>query len=770
MCGITAAITLNRSSSNGVNGTNGHGTNGHGTNGNGTNGHGNGTNGNGTNGHGTNSNGTNGNGTNGHGTNGNGTNGRNGYTNGSNGTNGYNGVNGHGKKHAILRQQLHKSLATIAHRGPDASGIWISDDGSIALGHRRLAINDLSADGEQPLHSDDDKIHAVVNGEIYDHDAIRERCIREHGYKFKGHCDSEVLVALYKIHGAPGFFEHLRGEFSFVIYDENDGRVIVARDRFGIKPMFWTYQGEGADKRILLTSEMKGFSALGWEAEWNVHGLLSGTAMQVDNTVFKNVWKLNPGTWMEITRDGEIKHQKYWDPQYKDKRELETRTLDEMIEGVRERLINAVRLRLRADVPVGIYLSGGIDSSVVAGIVTKLVREEGIKLGNQDATKRIACFTIQFPETSGFNESDIAERSAEWLGVQILKKDMNESELANNFADAVYHAEHHNFDLNSVGKFCLSTLPRQHGVPVVLTGEGADEHFAGYPFVLPSFLMEADYSWPESPLVQNDIGRMIMYKEMTDDIKEMFDRIGMFETETSSNPANTLRLEPEWNAFVPWVRDTYKAPGFGDPALSPEVLQNMLMKWHPLHSTLYAYTKGPLANMILTCLGDRTEMAHSIEARPPFLDHHLVEYVNNLPPSLKVAYSETPAEATGTGASLWWKDLSAARQKLSEKWILKEAGKPFITQELYERRKHPYSAPLKWPRGGPMHKMMTDLINKENIEQLGFMEWDSVSQWLDEGFGDDAKPRAFRKLICTASWVVLSQRFGVKKATKEQSL
>ncbi|GKT50002.1 amidase chyE [Colletotrichum spaethianum] len=685
-----------------------------------------------------------------------------------------NGASGNSdlKGRKTLHQQLQKSLESIAHRGPDASGVWVSDDGTIGLGHARLAINDLSPDGVQPLHSDDGMIHAVVNGEIYDHDAIRERLIQEYGYEFKGHCDSEVLVALYKIYGAPGFFEHLRGEFSFVIYDENDGRVIVARDRFGIKPMFGTLHGEGASKRMLLTSEIKGFKALGWEPEWNVHGLLTGSSMQTHNTVFKDVWKLNPGTWMEISPDGEVDHHQYWDPDFKDKREVETRTVDDMIVEVRKRLIEAVKLRLRADVPVGIYLSGGIDSSLIAGIVTKLVREEGIKLGNQDATKRIHCFTIQFPEASGFNEADIAERSAEWLGVQILKKDMDEAALADNFADAVYHTEHHNFDLNSVGKFCLSTLPREHGVPVVITGEGADEHFAGYPFVLPAFLMEADAAWPQSTMT--DEVRGDMFKEMSQDLKEMFDRIGMFEDESSSGgPNNSMRLEPEWNAFSPWVRETYKAPGFGETVIPPEVLGKMMTKWHPLHTSLYLYTKGTLANMILTCLGDRTEMAHSIEARPPFLDHHLVEYVNNLPPSVKVGYLDAAGETTGsgttgTGESLWWKDLSPARQKLSEKWILKEAGKPFITQELYERRKHPYSAPLKWPRGGPIHKMMENLISKDNIESLGFIEWDSAKKWLEEGFGDDASPRAFRKLICTASWVVLGQRFGVKTATKEQ--
>ncbi|KAK1976469.1 asparagine synthase [Colletotrichum cereale] len=682
------------------------------------------------------------------------------------------------QKHNDLRMKLAESLSKIAHRGPDAEGIWISEDGSVGLGHRRLAINDLTPDGVQPMHSDDGEIHAVVNGEIYDHDAIRERCIRDHGYEFKGHSDSEVLLALYKIYGAPEFYKHLRGEFSFVIFDENDGRVIVARDRFGIKPMFWTIIGnkEGEERSMLLTSEVKAFLPLGWKPEWNVEGLISGASLQAENTVFRNVWKVNPGTWMEISQDGEIKHHQYWDPQYKDKREVETRTAEEMIQEVRRRMVEAVRLRLRADVPVGIYLSGGIDSSVVAGIVTKLVREEGVMLGNQDATKRISCFSIQFPEGSGFNEADIAERTANWLGVQILKQDMNEEALAKNFEDCVYHLEHHHFDLNFVGKFCLSALPRQHGVPVVLTGEGADETFAGYPFLLEDFLLEPDYAWPTSLLAKNDSMRLGMRKEMVDDVKKMFDTVGMFDHPWEDTPAssphieiahNALKCQPNWNLYAPWVRETYGKPDMREviaQTMSPEVLENMKEKWHPLHSSLYIYTRGTLANFVLTSLGDRVEMAHSTEARTPFLDHHLVEYVNHLPPSLKVAFNQAEDQADGTGSSMWWKDTSSARQALIEKWILREAGKPFITQELYERRKHPYTAPLKWPRGGPLHQLFTNLVTESSVNDLGFVDWNDVKVWLERAFGNNADLKAFRNVVVIGCWVVLSQRFGVEKA------
>ncbi|TLD11703.1 hypothetical protein PspLS_11784 [Pyricularia sp. CBS 133598] len=680
-------------------------------------------------------------------------------------------------KHHELRSQLEESLDTIAHRGPDASGVWISGDGAIALGHRRLAINDLSPDGVQPLHSDDGKIHAVVNGEVYDHEAIRDRCMKEHGYRFRGHCDSEVLIALYKIHGAPGFLEHLRGEFAFVIYDERDGRVIAARDRFGIKPMFWTIQGQGASKRFLFSSEMKGFLAFGWQPEWNVYGLITSSALQADNTVFKDVWNVNPSAWMEVSKDGQIQHHQYWDADYKDKHEVENRPVEEIIVEVRKHLVEATRLRLRADVPVGIYLSGGIDSSTVAGIVTHLVREEGVRFGNQDATKRIKCFTIQFGESSGFNEADIAERSAEWLGLEIIKKDMNESELAKHFADAIYHSEHHHFDLNTVGKFCLSTQPREHGVPVVLTGEGADEHFAGYPFLLQDFLLERDPAWPASKLNKADDVRLGMHRELIDDVEKTMDHIGMFDHGWKGKPEQGalvgyggLKLQPSADLFAPWVRERWGHIDIRDSvatSIPADVRAKMDSSWHPLHTSLWLYTKLALPNMILTCLGDRAEMAHSIESRPPFLDHKLVEYVNALPPSLKIAYSHAEGEAVGTGSSMWWQDLSAARQSLSEKWILKEAAKPFITQELYERRKHPYTAPVKWPRGGPLNLLMENLITEETVERLGFIDWEDARNWLKTAFGDDADSRSFRRLVIIGSWVVLSQRFKVKKASEE---
>ncbi|KAI3536376.1 asparagine synthase [Colletotrichum filicis] len=212
-----------------------------------------------------------------------------------------------------------------------------------------------------------------------------------------------------------------------------------------------------------------------------------------------------------------------------------------MVQGLRDELTESIRLRLRADVPIGIYLSGGIDSSLVAGIVTHLVRDEGIKIGSKDATSRISCFTIQFPKESGFDESE-------------------------NFADCTYHCEHHHFDLNCVGKFALSTLPNANGVKVVLTGEGADEHFAGYAFFPPDLLREPDLSMPDSPLVADSQLRENMQRSTERDVKMLIPRAGVFEHGWEATAAlqkvnNTilppciLAWHPTLDLFAPWVRE-----------------------------------------------------------------------------------------------------------------------------------------------------------------------------------------------------------------------
>jgi asparagine synthase (glutamine-hydrolysing) len=671
-----------------------------------------------------------------------------------------------------LASQLQASIDSINHRGPDESGVWISVDERVGLGHCRLSINDLSPSGRQPLHSDCGELHAIVNGEIYDHDRLRNECTTQHGYSFSSESDSELVLALYKIHGAPGLFEHLRGEFAFVLYDGREGRrrVVAGRDRFGIKPLVWTV----VNGRLLLAAEAKAFLPLGWQPEWDVRAVVDSGWMMDDRTLFKGVHKLLPGHWMEVTDENGIQTHRYWDAEYEDKSKVEPRSIDEMVIGVRERLVEAIRLRLRADVPIGVYLSGGIDSSAVAGIVTQLAREEHVKLGSQ-AINRVACFSVRFPEESGYDESSIAERTAKWLGVEVVKKDVTEESLARDFADTAFHCEHHHFDLNSVAKFALSTLPRDNGVKVVLTGEGADEHFAGYPYFPAEFLREPDLALPDSPLAVDHELRSSMQRTADEEMRAIWGSIGAntytAKREGGSFVDSLLAWHPTQRLFMPWVRSQnvgLDCRAVVQASHPPDVRAKMATRWHPLHTAQYMWNKNSLANVLLSCLGDRTEMAHSVEARTPFLDHHLAEYVNSLPPSVKLAYTPPVHDDTngvdGLDHGPVWKASGKALQSLTAKWILREAVRPYITDELYRRKKHPFLAPTKWPHNGPLHRMFRELLTREAVENLGFVDYDVVANALRRGFGDEAESTAFRTLAYVGAWVTLSKRFGVKKA------
>ncbi|KAH8895977.1 asparagine synthase [Thozetella sp. PMI_491] len=674
-----------------------------------------------------------------------------------------------------LTTQLEKSLDFIAHRGPDARGVWVSEDCHVGLAHCRLSINDLSSQGDQPIHSDDGQIHAVVNGEIYDHIRLREHLSRDHGYNFCGHSDSELVVALYKVHGAPKFLEHIRGEFAFVLYDEPAGKILVVRDRFGIKPLFWTTTDQTIE-RLLIAAEAKALLAFDWKPRWDLGCLADGGWIHDDRTLFRGLKKVPPGCFLEVLNDGKVYQHRYWDLDYRNK----CRTIDEMVVGVREHLMEAVKLRLQADVPVGIYLSGGIDSSLIAGIATTLVREQGVKMGDQEAAKRISCFCVEYSQP-GFNESAIAERTAEWLGIQLDKVHIDEEQLANNFADAAYHCEHHNADLNSVSKFALSELARDKNYKVVLTGEGADEHFAGYRFFAPDLLRESDLALPDAPLTRDPPKREEMLKMVEEQLSSIYPRSGAFQhslgesaTTRSVNGSSILTWmlgqQPTQHVFAPWVREqpAYTELDCRDTALnslSVDAREKILNKWHPLHSAEYITTKTMLANVMLSCLGDRTEMAHSIEARPPFLDHHLSEFACGLPPSVNMAFLTAGEKLSSQDSNPWKTGRAVGNDTLTEKWILREAGRPFVTQEVYERPKLPFFAPIAWPRDGALHRMFRTMLTEEAVERLGFVDFAVVKNSLENAFGDQAKPLSFRVLLVVGAWVTIGQRFDIPRAT-----
>ncbi|KAH5079905.1 hypothetical protein HBH95_084500 [Parastagonospora nodorum] len=650
------------------------------------------------------------------------------------------------KDRSTLSKTINDSLDTIKHRGPDSNGDWISENGRVALGHNRLAIVDLNPEAEQPFHDPEGDVHAVVNGELYGYNEVREQ-LSAKGYKFRSKCDSEIAIFLYKEYGV-SFLSHLRGEFSLCLYDSKAQIFFAACDRYAIKPLYYTVH-EG---NLLIASEIKAFLPFGWQAEWDVQSIKDVGWLCDRRTLFKDVKSINPGHYLILTSFSTVSQHKYWDLDFKDKREVETRTEDEMIQGVRDRLFEAIRDRLRADVPIGVFLSGGIDSSAIAGMVTHLMKTEGTSLGTAPASEAINCFSVKFIGEE-HDEEPIARRTAKWLGVKMHHVEMTEERFAANIEDAVWHNETAVKDLGTVGKFMLSRLTRDAGIKVVLTGEGSDEHFGGYRELVKDFVREPDPSWPSSTLSEADRLRAI-----TD-----------LETATSSHPnepntAAAVRRQVNNTSFLgftqyfaldepllsPWTSTEF---GTSDKrltavhALDGLTRDRINLKWHPLHTSLYIWTKCALAKGLLTVLGDRCEMAHSVEGRQPFLDHRLTEYAMSLPPSMKIRFDPI------TGS-------------FSEKWILKEAVKPYITQELYERKKHPFSAPVRYKEGGAVYELFERLITKENVEELGWLEWGRCEGLVERAIMEGDRS-AFGQMILVGQFVILGKRFGVKKAVPD---
>lgn len=306
----------------------------------------------------------------------------------------------------------------------------------------------------------------------------------------------------------------------------------------------------------------------------------------------------------------------------------------------------------------------------------------------------------------------------------------------------------------------LSKAPREQGVKVVLTGEGADEHFAGYPLLFPDYLAESDHSWPFYNLLEDEREKLWTAGKPASsgffNVKNTTTRGGRSQSTVAGrqlNNVSTLQVigGNMSGIFSSWVSE------FGERDQQETISNNvdgrvrdkMMEEWHPLHTALYIWSRGQLANILLTVLGDRMEMAHSLEARPPFLDHHLTEYVNKLPPSVKIRWD-------------------SSQNCLTEKWILREAAKPFVTEEIYKRKKHPYTAPPVYPVGGPLHKLFSRLLTRDNVERLGFIDWKAAEEILLAAF-EQQDTASFRAAILLCQWVVLSQRFGIKTAASSLS-
>src|SRR5262245_9786690 len=368
------------------------------------------------------------------------------------------------RRDPISDRTLQRATHSLLHRGPDGRGHWISQDRRAALGHSRLSIIDLSG-GEQPIASEDGETRIVVNGEFYGYEPI-QRELEEAGHRLRTRSDSEIALHLYEDLGVE-CLHRLRGEFAFVVWDQKNRTVFAARDRFGIKPLFWAeHQGT-----LYFASEVKALFAAGvparWDAESVHHSLAFGGAHS--RTLYDGVFQVPPGHYL-IASDRHVEVNQYWDFDYPRADQAAPQRSDaDWADEFRSALEEAVRIRLRADVPVGCYLSGGLDSCSVLGLAARHHPEP------------IRAFTLTF-DRAEYDEGEIAREMAARAGAEFCPIPIRQDDLADHFGDAIGQAETLCFNAHGVAKYLLSHAVRDAGYKVVLTGEGSDEILGGYAF------------------------------------------------------------------------------------------------------------------------------------------------------------------------------------------------------------------------------------------------------------------------------------------------
>ena len=362
----------------------------------------------------------------------------------------------------VSRDRLQRATQALHHRGPDGQRIWISPDGTVGLGHARLSIIDLTT-GDQPIASEDGREHIVVNGEFYGFEAI-QRELEQKGHRLRTRSDSEIALHLYQDLGTHAL-HRLRGEFAFVLWDQTHRTLFAGRDRFGIKPLFYAVH----DGTLFLASEVKALFAAGVPARWDIESVhnsidLGGSPIR---TLFEGVFQVPPGHYLLAT-ERHLQLARYWDFDYPVAASRGTpRSDEEYAEEFREKLDEAVRIRLRADVPVGCYLSGGLDSCAVLGLAAPHHPEP------------IRAFTLTF-DRGDYDEGPIAKEMAARVGAEFYPIPIRQDDLADNFADATAQSEMLCLNAHGVAKYMLSRAVRDAGYKVVVTGEGSDEILGGY--------------------------------------------------------------------------------------------------------------------------------------------------------------------------------------------------------------------------------------------------------------------------------------------------
>jgi asparagine synthase (glutamine-hydrolysing) len=571
---------------------------------------------------------------------------------------------------------LKRMRDVITHRGPDDEGIFI--DGAVGLGHRRLSIVDVRA-GHQPMTNEDGTLHITYNGEIYNHADFRD-ALEAKGHIYQTHCDTETILHLYEERG-PRCVEYLRGMFAFAIWDARKRELFIARDRLGVKPLYYVHADDGS---LYFASEIKALlAAEAVKPELKVPALpdyLANHATSGNETLFEGVRRLLPGHTL-IWRDGQVQLEQYWDLRFTSADGAPGRSDEDYVAEWLELFRTSVRLRLMADVPLGMFLSGGIDSSAIAAMMSRMV------------TEPIKTFSVAFAEREA-NELHYARLVAEKFKTDHHEIIVSPEEFFAELPNLIWHEDEPLAHPASVPLYFLSRLAAKH-VKVVLTGEGSDEMLAGYyryRTTVYNLSFGARYHQIIPPPLRRLVGRGIenmsigspirhkltrTFLCLTPDIESLyFDNFGVFGRRLQQH-----LLTPETQERIGSL-DPYKAVREYIAQTDADTLLNQL---------LYVDTKTYLHELLMK--QDQMSMAASIESRVPFLDHKLVEFTARLPERLKL-------------------------KGMTTKRVLREAMKGLLPEPILTRSKMGFPVPLgAWFRGPFRHRVDEFVLSDRSLSR-----------------------------------------------------
>jgi asparagine synthase (glutamine-hydrolysing) len=597
--------------------------------------------------------------------------------------------------HPVDPQILVGMAAIQHHRGPDGFGCQVVEQRGVGFTHARLSIIDLNPErGRQPFRSADGQFLIAHNGEFYDYKRLRAD-LTSRGYTFRTKSDTELLLHLTDRFGLDGALPHLRGEFAFAVYEQQQDRLTLVRDRFGVKPLYWSLTPDG----LVFGSEIKVVMAHpAVERRFSSQGLYHQLmqTMVPGTTGFEGIYAVEPGQKVVVQRrDGEltIHKEQYWDLNFPLLGTRPQRSDQDYMEELRQRFVEAIQLRLEADVPVACYLSGGIDSCTILGVAAACQQSP------------VKAFTIGFDDTD-YDETAIAREMAAAVGADQDILTVDGTQLYDHFARTLWHTERSIYNTFTVAKLLMSEHVHRAGYKVVVTGEGSDELFAGYPQLRLDMIRHGmDHATPEE---RADLEAWLA------ESNKLFKGNLLAETPLE-NPALTVVVGFTPSCLQSWLSSASQVPGLLHPshrqglqgyepgaAIAAALDQQQLRDRHPLDKAQYVWIKTQFESQVLGWAGDRVDMANSLEARPAFLDHPLVEFAVTLPPNLRF-------------------------RGYQDKYILRETMRELLPETLYKRQKFAFMAP-------PSH---TDQVKQRAMQGLAatYLSRDAVAAaaLLDHG-------------------------------------